>query len=314
MFIVLFLPLNNSTLNAKNDYSSQIFNTSLIEHSPIVINSNNDFSTLGFDGNGSLSNPYIIENLQIDSEDISGSAIQIGGTTDYFVIRNCKLFSAYIGIFIQNTNAIGTAQIINNTINSSSGNGGGIGCGVGYTILENNTISGFMQGIHLNYASHCTIKGNNILLSYYQGINVRFSSFTEVTSNIIKNSNQHGLAIVGSLSSYNVIHHNIFINNSVELTYEIDGERTGEISSQGYDEGENNLWFDEENQHGNWWDDYNKKGVYNIDGPSDSIDEYPLKYAESNKTNFLISVSLITFIFIICLNKKNRIREINMEP
>jgi parallel beta-helix repeat protein len=282
----------------------------LNDHPPILISSNSDFVSLGFEGNGSSSNPYIIENLNITSTEELVSAIQVGGTNVHFIIRNCKLTSAYVGVRILNTISIGTAQIINNTISSSSKDGGGIGCGIGYTTMENNTISGFMQGIHLNYASHCSIKGNNILLSYYQGINIRYSSFTEIKYNTIKNSNQHGLAIVGSSSSNNIIHHNTFINNSNEATFRIDGERTGVINSQGYDEGVNNYWFDETSKHGNWWDDFYKKGEYKIDGPSNSIDEYPLKFKDTERNNLLFVAVLAGYLAYV-LWKKRRKREIN---
>ncbi len=302
-FILLwFTLLQPVSQSISEDESFSIVLDSLTEHSPIIIDSNADFSSLGFPGNGSSINPYIIENLSIVSLSETGSAIQIGSTHSYFIIRNCVLSAEYLGIFIQDTVIPGTAQIINNTITSISNDGGGICCS-GNTTIENNTISGFMQGIHLNYASYSTIKGNNILQSYYQGINIRYSSFTEITQNTIKNSNQHGLAIVGTSSSHNIIHHNTFINNSNELTYRIDGERTGDIASQGYDEGQSNIWYEEENKHGNWWDDYDGEEEYKIDGPADAKDEYPLKLGETKRTSFFLYVTIITVVGLVWLIK-----------
>ncbi len=296
-----FLLCSKSTSFSDNN---QCFSelTSLTDHLPIDINSNSDFVTLGFSGNGSSTNPYIIENLRIESTAEYGSGIEIGVTNVYFIIRNCEISSAYLGIRIQNNVASGTAQIIGNKITSISADGGGIGCS-SETLIENNTISGFMQGIHLNEVNNCKIKGNNITQSYYQGINIRYSDYTEVTYNEIRNSNQHGVAIVGSSSNNNLIHHNSFINNSNEPTYRIDGERFGDITSQGYDEGSSNFWFDEDSKHGNWWGDYDGEGEYVLDGPSSASDKYPLQLGETARNGLVFYVSVLSLICLVWLIK-----------
>lgn len=298
---LLFCSISSSQaflLNLNDKHISSI-HISLTDSFPILVTSNDDFDSLGFPGNGSSSNPYIIENLHIVSTTELGSAIQISGTNVYFVIQNCEIISKYVGIYVQSTVASATAKIINNTITSSTTFGGGIAVGTDYVLIENNTIFGFSQGIHLNYANYCDIKGNKILLSYYQGVNIRYSSYNIIIDNDIRNSNQHGLAIVGS-GMYNVIYNNIFVNNSNEPTYDIDGERTGNIVSQGYDEGNNNQWYDSSNQIGNWWDDYDGKGTYEIDGPAGSVDQYPQKYI-TNESNFISIITLLAIIGIATL-------------
>ncbi len=275
---------------------------------PVFINSDDDFDTLGFTGNGSSSNPYLIENLDIVSTGDGNPAIVISGTNVYFIIRNCDIVTKYIGIFIQSTVLSGTAKILNNTLSSSITYGGGIAIGSNYTLIENNTISGFMQGIHLNEAHHCTIKGNDILLSYYQGINIRDSSYNDITNNSIRNSNEHGLVIVGNISMYNIIYHNTFVNNSNEPTYNIDGVRTGDITSQGYDEGSSNQWFEALHQYGNWWDDYDGAGTYSIDGPADSFDQYPMKYEveQTEEGSFFLFASILAIIGLAVLIIRKR--------
>ncbi|MHA2161705.1 MAG: hypothetical protein ACXABF_04735, partial [Candidatus Thorarchaeota archaeon] len=62
----------------------------LLPHDPIVINDNQDFETQAWPGNGSESNPFIIDGLNITDFD---SCISIIGTTAYFIIRNCFLRS-----------------------------------------------------------------------------------------------------------------------------------------------------------------------------------------------------------------------------
>lgn len=131
-----------------------------------------------------------------------------------------------------------------------------------------------MQGIHLNHADYCFIDNNVIVDNNYQGINIRYSSSNVISYNYIENNREHGVAIVGS-GRDNVIHHNTFINNTKSETYNIDGTQKEAPLSQGYDEGYNNIWYDEEEQYGNYWSDYSGIGEYPLDGPRGSTDKYP---------------------------------------
>jgi hypothetical protein len=120
-----------------------------------------------------------------------------------------------------------------------------------------------------------------------------------ITYNFLKDSSQHGLAIIGA-SSFNFIHHNKFIDNSLENTYTITDSRTGEISSQGYDEGNQNMWHDANTGHGNWWSDYFGGDVYEIDGSANSIDLYPQQINQNEETTSETSLSMIpSLIFLL---------------
>ncbi len=61
----------------------------LVDHKPITILKDEDFEKYNFLGNGTESNPYIIENYNITTEE--DIAIYISFTTKYFIIRNCYL-------------------------------------------------------------------------------------------------------------------------------------------------------------------------------------------------------------------------------
>ena len=54
----------------------------------ITINSDDDFVTYGFAGNGSAVNPYIIEQYTIVNQT---AGIKVNSTTAHFIIRNCTL-------------------------------------------------------------------------------------------------------------------------------------------------------------------------------------------------------------------------------
>jgi len=271
----------------------------LVEHAPILIESNSDFVDLGFSGTGTVEDPYIIEALNITATGASSAGIKVTTTSVYFEIKDCLILSEYIGIVIMSI-ASSTCSITNNVCISSSGDGGGIGISSssGCNITENEC-SNFMQGIHLNSASSCLISSNLINSNNYQGINIRYSNLNTITYNQIKNSEQHGIALVGTSSS-NIIHHNTFINNSLTSQYTIDGERTGTTGSQGYDEGSNNKWYDEVGKYGNHWSDYSGSGTYSIDGSSASEDLYPLMLDvdESEFVNLRFSSIIILGILL----------------
>ncbi|MFX1255618.1 MAG: hypothetical protein ACFFCZ_28705, partial [Promethearchaeota archaeon] len=61
-------------------------NISFNPHTPIFIDDNSDFSTLGFNGSGTSGDPYLIENFFFNSS--SATLISIQNTNVHFTIRN----------------------------------------------------------------------------------------------------------------------------------------------------------------------------------------------------------------------------------
>ncbi len=58
---------------------------------PILIQSDADFETQGWSGNGSLENPYIVEDLEIETEHL---CLRIVDTSVHFVIQNCQFVAS----------------------------------------------------------------------------------------------------------------------------------------------------------------------------------------------------------------------------
>ncbi|MFX1415983.1 MAG: right-handed parallel beta-helix repeat-containing protein, partial [Promethearchaeota archaeon] len=85
------------------------FTASYEPHAPIVISSDAGFESQGWPGNGSISNPYLIENLSIVS---NGKCIEVDGTTAFFTIRKCSFSSATAG----NGRGIDFANVLNGEI------------------------------------------------------------------------------------------------------------------------------------------------------------------------------------------------------
>ncbi len=101
---------------------------------PILIQSDADFETQGWPGDGSLGMPYIIEGLEINVEHLS---LRIIDTSVYFVVQNCQFIAS-----IEATSA--TAVSFENTSNG---------------IIQECNMTGNI-GMHLEDSSNITISAN----------------------------------------------------------------------------------------------------------------------------------------------------------
>jgi len=126
------------------------------------------------------------------------------------------------------------------------------------TIISNNSlynISG--SGLRLRNSEYINISNNTITDSFI-GIILGTSNSSEIKYNIIAN-NDYG-AYLFSGSSQNSIHHNNFLNNTLQAS----------------DLGFSNTWYDPVTLEGNYWSDYSGVGTYLISGSANAEDLYPL--------------------------------------
>ncbi len=107
------------------------------EDAPILINGNAEFLAIaaleGWQGNGTASNPYRLEGLNITGHTPS-PLIEIYSTELYFVISDCYLRGGSYGIILENISS-GRAKIEKNTIINQTETG------ISITQVENCTIS-----------------------------------------------------------------------------------------------------------------------------------------------------------------------------
>jgi parallel beta-helix repeat protein len=131
---------NNFPLDgADHPYTSRVYNFTEFEISLIQIDGNSDFSKLikaeNWKGDGSQSNPYIIEGLTLKS--ISpppareGTLIHIMNTNVYFYIINCSLIEGNRGIYLYN---VKNGNISHNIIRRNK-------VGIQLAFADNNTIA-----------------------------------------------------------------------------------------------------------------------------------------------------------------------------
>ncbi|MEM3395847.1 MAG: NosD domain-containing protein [Thermoplasmata archaeon] len=274
-------------------------------HLPIHINGDADFANQAanehWQGNGSQSNPYIIEEYEIDGAG-GPYCIWIENTTVYFTIRNCTVFNATstssapqgTGIALNNVkngtvennicynsrygiNLYGNSQ---NNIVTSNNVSGNLNYGIRLYSASNNEISsnygfgGSLCTVYLYTSSNNNITNNVASSNTNYGIYLYGSGNNNITYNHIYGNANYGLYIT-SASTANKIHYNTFIGNKGASKGISDGKY------QAYDGVGGNLWYDDTKQKGNYWSNWDgngwgTSGAYSIDGIGGASDWYPL--------------------------------------
>jgi len=174
----------------------------------IIINGNSewaDFKNAGnCTGQGTYSDPYIIEDLEIN-----GESINIHNSDVYFMIQDCTLFNTGVGINLGN---VVNAKLINNTIFDSQE-------GIGLTNCNNNTILGnfvnnnFLRGIKLENSSNNTISGNTAINHNAMGdhdgwgIELHYDSDNNIISG--NNASYNGVGILLGYCKQNTLTGNV---------------------------------------------------------------------------------------------------------
>ncbi len=200
ILVLLFLLMNsvvimsttNSFTNVKNNKNnesqaisiqSKLMNQYNNLSSPLTIINNTGFMSCNCvsQGNGSSSNPYIIENFFITNQNYG---IKIFNTTAFFVIRDVW---------------------VNYTTSYLSGYGIGLFNVINAQILSNNLSYNYLNGIYVNSSSNVLIKGN-YFSNQISGVAIEFSSHVIVQDNFADNNTS------GYTEEYSV--GNTFFNNT----------------------------------------------------------------------------------------------------
>ncbi len=163
-----------------------------IPHVPIAVDGDTNFSVTalleGWFGNGTLGNPYIIEDFDIDRGGAPGHCISISNTRVHFIIRNCNLIGANVdpgsGIYLNN---VTNGQLINNTTTNNH------------------------NGIYLYQSNSNTLVNNTSAGNSDIGIQLEDSDFNTVANNSC-NNNQAGIYLLMGADN-NGVFWNVLIDN-----------------------------------------------------------------------------------------------------
>ena len=279
---------NNFEEFTKNRSNPLIVNSkqSYIDHAPIYINSDDDFESLGFQGNGTLDDPYIIENLRIETENNNGIFIEF--TTKSYIIRNCFIDALSSSIYIADMTS--TFKIENNILISTYN---GIFISEAYdSIIYNNT---FVESkIHIVSGHFLEIENCTFFHTIDESILIESSNDISITGNTFISSYE-GItfknvdnSIIETNSFFYTTNYSIFLDYQSEVNYIFRNKflkNEANSFSQAYDAGTGNEWQNTTISEGNYWSDWSGVGDYLIDGPTGNYDSDPLifNYIDTNK-------------------------------
>ena len=160
----------------------------------ISIDGNQDFlakaSTYGWTGDGSATNPIVIENYNIASSQFG--ALSIYNTNLYFVVKN-NVFD-------------GQGSSLNGVVLDNVTNG----------VFTSNTVKGYNVGILAVYSPNLSFSFNTISGNSAEGVSVGNSNNFAFSNNTVENNGGSGLLVYQSSGSS--VDSNIFTGNSIDVS------------------------------------------------------------------------------------------------
>jgi parallel beta-helix repeat protein len=167
-----------------------------VKHDPIYIMENEDLIPENgiSKGNGTQSNPFIIEGWEIDASNSHG--IEIIRTDLYLIVRNNYIHSgnsSYNGVRLS---SVSNCIIANNKMTNNYD-------GIYLTSSHNNFITGnilianIQTGIYLDGSRHNEVQNNEVSQNDWKGIYLKYSRFNRLLNNNVNRSSS-GIHLVSS--------------------------------------------------------------------------------------------------------------------
>ena len=256
----------------------------LIAISPIRINSNSDFdfSHGVTSGNGTESNPWVIENFIIDGTGY-GYCIYIGNTTDYFIAQNCHL-----------SKASG-----NTSLDPPYGNDGLILRNVTNGRLNNITSTqNEWDGIHIYYSNNIIVENITAVDNPGNDILLEDSSNNFIFSNNLSTNQNSGISLITS-------NNNIIFNNSIE------GYNSGGIDLWSYSN--NNTIYDNKftGTELSIWDSSNNSIFNNVFASGSWLPYFSIGLYSSDNNSIMNNVCNDTSTYLIFMRNSDNNEVVN---
>jgi parallel beta-helix repeat protein len=193
LIISITLPILEIDIRFRSElvyYSEKVYDDTPLSAGPLgyVIHIDNNWSETKIayswcTGNGIDSDPYIINDIEVDANGDKG--IWIGNSTDFFVIQNCTAYgsgpSGYqAGIIMEN---VTNGKIIKNYLSNNQGTGLTLINCFNNTIENNTAHYNTYSAIQLGSSNYNVIQNNDAGRSILYGIYLSNSSFNNITGN-----------------------------------------------------------------------------------------------------------------------------------
>lgn len=153
--------MEDSVIGEEKDYKPEGLTkqySASADHSPLIIESNSDFETNGWSGEGTEGSPYSMEGIEIVNESV---VVSISNTDAYFTISDSNLTF---------TGTIGSCVAFDNVMNG---------------VIENCTIVSSFIGVEMYESQSCEVTDNRIGPCAGYGIHLYQSSYIQVKHNEI---------------------------------------------------------------------------------------------------------------------------------
>ncbi|MHA1198799.1 MAG: right-handed parallel beta-helix repeat-containing protein [Candidatus Heimdallarchaeaceae archaeon] len=197
-------------------------------------------------------------------------------------ITNNTCINSVFGIYMDYSSE---ATVTNNNCSDNS-----FGIQLDYSsvaTVTNNTCNNNVEGISLISSPNSTLT-QNICKNNELGISLAMTHYCLITYNFLQENEDYGILLKLDIDN-NIIHHNTLIDNNLGGT------------SQAYDSGVGNVWYDSKTEEGNYWSEWNSKKPYPIDGNANTTDPYPLnEELERINYGFIMIIPSMIFTALLC--------------
>ena len=231
-------------------------------------------------GNGTYSEPYVIEDLVIDSGGV-GSGIRIYNSDVHFKIENCSLYNMGVGwgdsgIRLYN---VDNGQLINNSVYNSQSKAILLEYSNNNNVSRNRLYNITEDGLGVWYGDNNSISENK-LTNIGWAISLHYADFNNISKNDVNHNIQNGIELHNS--NNNGITRNLVINNGagILLNYAnytwIFNNTIKHSSGEGIVIGGNNNWISNNFVDNNTWgmgfgEGHNNTAIHNYIHNSSAI-------------------------------------------